>query len=127
MSGTNEIRYIEWRKTCKCKWRLYASACNNKQRWNNYKCRCESKELVDRWICDKGFISNPSNCEREYDKSCDIGEYLSYENFKWRKKLIDKLVAECSENIDSNEMIYNDTLNNHKNVCGSCERSSCTL
>ena len=26
----------------------------------------------------KGFIWNPSNCECECDKSCDIGEYLDY-------------------------------------------------
>ena len=30
--------------------------------------------------CDKGFIWNPSNCECECDKSCDVGEYLDYEN-----------------------------------------------
>ena len=29
---------------------------------------------------DKGFIWNPSNCECEFDKACDIGEYLDYEN-----------------------------------------------
>ena len=32
MSRTNETRYIEWHKTCKCKCRLDASVCNNKQR-----------------------------------------------------------------------------------------------
>ena len=32
MSRTNEIRHIEWHKTCKCKCRLDASVCNNKQR-----------------------------------------------------------------------------------------------
>ena len=30
LSRTNEIRHIEWRKTCKCKCRLDASFCNNK-------------------------------------------------------------------------------------------------
>ena len=55
-------------------------------------------------------ISNPSNCECECDKSCDIGEYLDYKNCKCRKKIIDKLVEECSENIDGNEMLYNKTL-----------------
>ena len=30
-------------------------------------------------MCDKGFIWNPSNCECECDKSCDVGEYLDYE------------------------------------------------
>ena len=28
---------------CKCKCRLDASVFNNKQRWNDDKCRCESK------------------------------------------------------------------------------------
>ena len=51
-------------------------------------------------MCDEGFIWNSGNCECEYDKSCDIGEYLAYKNCRCRKKIIDKLVAECSENID---------------------------
>ena len=38
MSRTNETRHIEWHKTCKCKCRLDASVCNNKQRWNKDKC-----------------------------------------------------------------------------------------
>ena len=60
--------------------------------------------------CDKGFISSPSNCECECDKSCDIGEYLDYKNCKCRKKIIDKLVEEYSENIDGNKMLYKETL-----------------
>ena len=43
----------EWHETCKCKCRLDASACNNKQRWNDDKCRCECKELIDKGVCDK--------------------------------------------------------------------------
>ena len=58
---------------------------------------------------------NPSNCEYECDKSCDVGEYLDYENCKCRKKLVDKLVEECNEEIDGNEMVYND----YGNVCTS--------
>ena len=38
--------------------------------------------------------------ECECDESCDIGEYLDYKNFKCKNKLVDKLVAECTENID---------------------------
>ena len=53
-------------------------------------------------------------------KSCDVGEYLDYENCNCRKKLIDKLVQKYSENIDGNEMIYNRTLNGYKKVCCSC-------
>ena len=51
---------------------------NNKQRWDKDKCRCECKELIDESICGKGFIWNPSNCECEFYKSCNVGEYLGY-------------------------------------------------
>ena len=71
---------------------------------------CECKELIDKGMCDKGYIWNPSNCECEYDKLCDVGEYLDYKNYKCRNKLLDKLVEECSENIDRNKMLYNETL-----------------
>ena len=73
MSKPNETGYIEWHGTFKCKCILDASVCNNKKRWNDDKCRCESKELIDKEIRDKGFIWNPSNCECECDKSYDVG------------------------------------------------------
>ena len=38
---TNDTRYIEWYETCKCKCRLDANVCNNKQRWNEDICRFE--------------------------------------------------------------------------------------
>ena len=110
MSRTNETRHIKRHKTCKCRCRLDASICNNKQRWSDDKCRCECKQLIDKGTCDKGFIWNPSNCECECDKSCDIGKYLDYKNCRCRKKIIDKLVEERSENIDGNKMLYNETL-----------------
>ena len=50
MSRTNETRHIKWHETCKCKCRLDSSVCNNKQRWNNDKCQCECKELIDKGI-----------------------------------------------------------------------------
>ena len=37
-----------------------ANVCNNKQRRNIDKRRCECKELIDKRTCDKGFIWNPS-------------------------------------------------------------------
>ena len=48
MSRTNERRSIKWHEKYKCKCRLDAIACNNKQRWNKNKCRCECKELTDK-------------------------------------------------------------------------------
>ena len=56
--------------------------------------------MIDKGVCDKGFTWNHSNCECECDKSCDVGEYWDYENCKCRKKLVDKLVEKCIENID---------------------------
>ena len=100
MSRTNETRHIKWHETCKCKRRLDASVYNNKQRLNDDKCRCECKELTDKGICDKGSIWNPSNCECESDKSCDVVEYLDFENCKCRNKLIDKLVEGCTKKIE---------------------------
>ena len=41
MSRTNETRHIKCHETCKCEYRLDASVCNNKQRWNDDRCRCE--------------------------------------------------------------------------------------
>ena len=36
MSRTNETRHIKWNEICKCNWRLDASVCDNKQRWNEW-------------------------------------------------------------------------------------------
>ena len=85
--------------------------------------------MIDKGICDKGFIWNTSNCECECDKSCDDRECLNYKNCKCRKKLVDKLVEECSENIDEkelrqNKLIYKATLNDYEKICSSCHRSS---
>ena len=55
MSRTNETRHIKWHEKCKCKYRLDATVCNNKQCWNDDKYRCESKELIDKGVCDKLF------------------------------------------------------------------------
>ena len=95
---------IEWHETCECECKYGENVCNNKQRWNKNKCRFEWKELIDKQVCDKGFICNPSNCDCECDKACDIGEYLDYENCKCRKKLVDKLVDECTETAEEGKL-----------------------
>ena len=102
MSRTNEAINIKCHETCKCKCRLDAIVCNDKQRWKKNKWRCECKELIDKGVCvcDKGYAWNPSNCECECDKSCDVGEYLDYKNCTCKKRLVDKLVEECNETID---------------------------
>ena len=39
MSRINEIRRIKWHETCTCRCRLDVRVYNNKQRWNDGKCR----------------------------------------------------------------------------------------
>ena len=109
------------KKRFKCKCRLDASVCNNKQRWNDDKCRCQCKELIDKGVCDKGFTWNPSNCECECDKSCYVGQCLDYENCKDRKKFVDKLVEECSETVKEVKLAKI-TLSEDENKykCSSC-------
>ena len=125
MSRTDKARQIEWHETCKCKCRLDATVCNNKQRWNKDKCLRECKELIDKGICDKGLNWNPSNYECECDKSCDISEYLDYENCKCKRKLVDKLFEECTENVEEVKLAKitsTEHESKHKNI-----RSSYTL
>ena len=119
MSRTNETRHIKWHETCKCQCRLDAIVCNNKQRWNNDKCRCECKELIDKGVCDKGCAWNPINCEYECDEACNFGEYLDYENCKSRKKLVVPLIEKCTETVEEVKiakinLAKNENENNYK-------------
>ena len=87
MSRSNQTRH-ESHESCECKFRLDANVCNNKQRWNEDKCRCECKELIDKGRYDKGFIWNPSDCNCECYKSCNVEQYLDYKNCKCRNKIV---------------------------------------
>ena len=72
-------------------------------------------EFVDKVVCDKGFIWNPSNCECECDKLCNAGDYR---NCKCRKILVDKLVKECIENVEEvilDKITSAEDQNKHKN------------
>ena len=75
--------------------------------------------MIDKGVFDDEFIWNPSYCECEYGKSCDIGKYVHYKNCKCRKKMADKLTEEFTENIDEVKIA---SKNKHKS-----KNSSCTL
>ena len=123
MSRTIETKFIEWHKKCKCIYRSDKIICNNKLKWNKHKCSCECKELIDKGVCNKRYIWNPSNCECECDKSCNISEYLDYENCKCRKKLTDKLIDECTKTIEETKLV-NITFNENEN---NYEHNSCRV
>ena len=53
--------------------------------------------------------------------SCDIGEYLDYENCKCKKKLVAPLIEECTETVEEVNLA-NITLSKHKSSykCNPC-------
>ena len=53
----------------------------------------------------KDLFLNPSNCKCECDRSCNISQYLDYSDFKYKKKLVDLLIEECTENIDETKLV----------------------
>ena len=78
--------------------------------------RINSIKTSDYGITPYYTIWNPSNCECKCDRSCDVGEYLDYENCK---RLVDKLVEECTENVEEAK-IAEITLNKNIHKCSSC-------
>ena len=81
MSWTNKTKQMKWHENCKCVCRLDPIICNNKQKWNKDKCRCEC--LVNK-DCDNIFVWNPSSC------SCEN-----------KKKAAHLLTEECEEMVDN--------------------------
>ena len=68
--------------------------------------------MIDKGLCYRGHIGY--NCECEYDKSCDVGDYLDYKNYKCRKKLVNKLV-ECTETVQEVKVV-----GKNEDKCSSC-------
>ena len=83
----------------------------------------EYNELIDKVVSNKGFIWNLINCECECDKTFGVDEYLDYENLKCRKKLVDRLVDECTETVEEVKLVKI-TLAEKENSyeCSSCTR-----
>ena len=118
LARINETRKITWHESCKCICRLTKAVCNNKQEWNENKCKCACKEdLIDKLVCGKGYIWNPSTCTCDCNKYCEVGQYLDYDNCICRKKLIDYLIEQSTNIVDienKNNLINND--NNDNNI-----------
>ena len=53
---SNEKRHIEWHETSKSECKFGDNGCNNKQRWNKDKCRCECKELIEKGCAIKDLF-----------------------------------------------------------------------
>ena len=61
---TNKTKQIIIHKSCKCVCRLDSIVCNNKQKWNKNKCRCEC--LINKKCRNKFW--NPNSCKCEFRK-----------------------------------------------------------
>ena len=72
--------------SCKCECKFGSIKCNSNQKWNNDKCRCESKDWKEHNVRDKDYIWNPVTC------SCKHGKYLG--------SIIDDSVIACNEIIE---------------------------
>ena len=68
---------------------LHSTVCDDKQKWNNNKCRCECSKIEN---CEDGYFWNVINCK------CEEG----------RNAL--KLIEECDEIVDDTEIIQNKTI-----------------
>ena len=79
MALTYGTRLIEWHETCKCicgsHEKLFVAINKNGIKIN---VDVNVKKLIDKGVCDKGYIFNLSNCECECDKSCNIRHCLDY-------------------------------------------------
>ena len=97
---------------------------------NNVEIKINTDVNVKSWLTKEYVIKDlfgilvivSVNVTCEFDKSFDVGEYLDYKNCKCRKKLIDKLIEECTENLDEVK-IAGMALFERKNDC----KSSCTV
>ena len=52
LSNKNVLKNIIFHKTCKCSCLLDENVCNNLQRWNGNKCRCECLKIkkMQHWL-----------------------------------------------------------------------------
>ena len=126
ISTTNETRYIKFNETFKCKCRLDPNVCNNKQRWNDDKCRCECKELIDKGSCIKDLFGILVIVNVNMINDVMLENLWIMKTANVEKKLVDKLVEECTEDIDEVKIVKM-TLSEHENKFENKCKSSCTI
>ena len=101
----NETKNVVWHESCKCVCRLTSAICNSKQIWNSDTCFCDCNEdFVDKIVCEKGYMRNPSTCAYECDIWCKPGQYLDYKNYVCKNRLIGKVRLMCTSFINENMM-----------------------
>ena len=123
--GTNETRCIEWHETCKCKCRFNCSVCDNKE--------CNVGMTVNVAVNAKNWLIMAYGIKDLFGvlvivsvNVINLTEYLDYKNCRCNKMLVNKLVEECTENIEETRLVkINSTKCN--SVENKCKHNSCTL
>ena len=97
------LRNVSFHKSCKCGCLLDEKVCNNKQKWNKNKCRCECLEIKK---CDNNYSWNVVNCSYELRKAAAliVGEKCDAETGeKIENKTVTliKKMKECTPFVDS--------------------------
>ena len=69
LTKKNVLKNILLLKTCKCGCLLDEKVCNNKQKWNNKKCRCE---CLEQKMCFNNTFFNVINCRCEMKKAVKL-------------------------------------------------------
>ena len=81
ISKKNVLKNISFYQSCKRVCLLDEKVCNNLQKWNKDKCRCECLKIKD---CDIGYFWNVNNCRCEMKKLAALtksGRSLESERF----------------------------------------------
>ena len=95
MSQENVLRNVSFHKSCKCGCLLDEKVCNNKQKWNKDKCRCECLKIENY---NNGFSWNVVYCRFE-----------SKRFFKFSRKAA-ALIAEEECDIETGDIVQNKTI-----------------
>ena len=81
ISKKHVLKNISFHQSCKCGCLLDEKVCNNLQKWNKDKCRCDCLKIKD---CDIGFSWNFNNFRCEMKKLAELTEpkiFLESERF----------------------------------------------
>ena len=90
---------LSFHKNCKSGCLLNEKVCNNKQKWNKYKCRCECLKIEN---CNNGFSRNVVDCR------CESKKFLKF-------KKAAALIVEEKCDIETDDIVQNKTMTLIKN------------
>ena len=129
ISRKNVLRNLSFHKSFKCSCLLDEKVCNNKQKWNKEKCRCECLEIKER---ENGSFWNVVNCRCEFKKvakliveeeECDIetddivqNKTITLIKKNWKPFVASSILFVCVSVILTGIMTYFYCKSRNKNV-----------